>query len=390
MITVIKNINVYAPEKLGKKDVVIVNDKIEGIYDNLNIPDNFVNISVIDGKGKILFPGFLDCHVHIIGGGGEGGFKTRTPEISIVSLIEAGITTVVGCIGTDGICRNMRSLIAKANGLEEEGITSYCYTGSYEIPVKTITDSIKGDLMMVDKIIGVGEVALSDHRSSQATYQDFVNTVAQARVGGILSGKAGIVNVHLGDGARRLEYLFKVIEETEIPPTQLLPTHINRSDKLFKVGIEYAKKGGFIDLTTSSDPRFLEPGELRAGEGLTLLLKNGVDIKHITFSSDGNGSMPVFDNDGKLVGLGICSVETLYREVKDSIKEYNVPIEDAIKVITSNVAEVLKLNNKGKIEKERDADLVIVNEDTLDIDMVIAKGKIVVKDGNTTIKPTFN
>ncbi|EKY28550.1 beta-aspartyl-peptidase [Clostridium celatum] len=390
MITVIKNINVYAPEKLGKKDVVIVNDKIEGIYDNLNIPDNFVNISVIDGKGKILFPGFLDCHVHIIGGGGEGGFKTRTPEISIVSLIEAGITTVVGCIGTDGICRNMRSLIAKANGLEEEGITSYCYTGSYEIPVKTITDSIKGDLMMVDKIIGVGEVALSDHRSSQATYQDFVNTVAQARVGGILSGKAGIVNVHLGDGARRLEYLFKVIEETEIPPTQLLPTHINRSDKLFKVGIEYAKKGGFIDLTTSSDPRFLEPGELRACEGLTLLLKNGVDIKHITFSSDGNGSMPVFDNDGKLVGLGICSVETLYREVKDSIKEYNVPIEDAIKVITSNVAEVLKLNNKGKIEKERDADLVIVNEDTLDIDMVIAKGKIVVKDGNTTIKPTFN
>ena len=390
MITVIKNINVYAPEKLGKKDVVIVNDKIEGIYDNLNIPDNFVNISVIDGKGKILFPGFLDCHVHIIGGGGEGGFKTRTPEISIVSLIEAGITTVVGCIGTDGICRNMRSLIAKANGLEEEGITSYCYTGSYEIPVKTITDSIKGDLMMVDKIIGVGEVALSDHRSSQATYQDFVNTVAQARVGGILSGKAGIVNVHLGDGARRLEYLFKVIEETEIPPTQLLPTHINRSDKLFKVGIEYAKKGGFIDLTTSSDPRFLEPGELRACEGLTLLLKNGVDIKHITFSSDGNGSMPVFDNDGKLVGLGICSVETLYREVKDSIKEYNVPIEDAIKVITSNVAEVLKLNNKGKIEKERDADLVIVNEDTLDIDMVIAKGKIVLKDGNTTIKPTFN
>ena len=390
MITVIKNINVYAPEKLGKKDVVIVNDKIEGIYDNLNIPDNFVNISVIDGKGKILFPGFLDCHVHIIGGGGEGGFKTRTPEISIVSLIEAGITTVVGCIGTDGICRNMRSLIAKANGLEEEGITSYCYTGSYEIPVKTITESIKGDLMMVDKIIGVGEVALSDHRSSQATYQDFVNTVAQARVGGILSGKAGIVNVHLGDGARRLEYLFKVIEETEIPPTQLLPTHINRSDKLFKVGIEYCKKGGFIDLTTSSDPRFLEPGELRACEGLTLLLKNGVDIKHITFSSDGNGSMPVFDNDGKLVGLGICSVETLYREVKDSIKEYNVPIEDAIKVITSNVAEVLKLNNKGKIEKERDADLVIVNEDTLDIDMVIAKGKIVVKDGNTTIKPTFN
>ena len=339
---------------------------------------------------KYYFLGFLDCHVHIIGGGGEGGFKTRTPEISVISLVEAGITTVVGCIGTDGVCRSMRSLIAKAKGLEEEGITSYCYTGSYEIPVKTITESIKGDFMMVDKVIGVGEVALSDHRSSQSSYQEFVNTVAQARVGGLLSGKAGIVNVHLGDGARKLEYLFKLIEETEIPPTQLLPTHINRSDKLFEVGIEYAKKGGFIDLTTSSDPKFLEPGELRAGEGLALLLKNGIDIKHITFSSDGNGSMPVFDRDGKLIGLGICSVKTLYREVKDSIKEHNVPIEEAIKVITSNVAEFLKLDNKGKIEEGRDADFVIVNKDSLDIDMVIAKGKIVVARGKASIKPTFN
>lgn len=388
MITVIKNINVYAPEKLGKKDIVIVSDKIEGIYDNVNIPNDFIKVKVIDGKDKILFPGFLDCHVHIMGGG-EGGFRTRTPEISVISLVEAGITTVVGCIGTDGVCRNMKSLIAKAKGLEEEGITSYCYTGSYEIPVKTITESIKGDFMMVDKVIGVGEIALSDHRSSQASYQEFVKTVAQARVGGLLSGKAGIVNVHLGDGARRLEYLFKLIEETEIPPTQLLPTHINRSDKLFEVGIEYAKKGGFIDLTTSSDPKFLEPGELRAGEGLALLLRNGVDIEHITFSSDGNGSMPVFDSNGKIVGLGICSVKTLYREVKDSIQEHNVPIEEAIKVITSNVAEFLKLYNKGRVEAGRDADFVIVNKESLDINMVIAKGKVAVEDGNAVIKPIF-
>ena len=388
MITVIKNVNVYAPEKLGIKDIVIVSDKIEGIYDNVNVPNDFVNISIIDGKGKILFPGFLDSHVHIIGGGGEGGFKTRTPEISVISLVESGITTVVGCIGTDGVCRNMRALIAKAKGLEEEGITTYCYTGSYEIPVKTITESIKGDFMMVDKIIGVGEVALSDHRSSQATYQDFVNAVAQARVGGILSGKAGIVNVHLGDGARRLDYLFKVIEETEIPPTQLLPTHINRSDKLFEVGIEYAKKGGFIDLTTSSDPRYLEPGELRAGEGLALLLKNGVDIKHITFSSDGNGSMPVFDK-GKLLGLGICNVSSLYGEVKEAVKQYNIPMETAIKVITSNVAELLKLRSKGFIEAGKDADLVIIDDKDLKIDSVIAKGKIVVENGKAITDNIF-
>ncbi len=389
MITVIKNIHVYAPEDLGIKDVVITSNKIEGIYDNVEIPNNFVAIEIINGKGKLLYPGFIDNHVHILGGGGEGGFKTRTPEMQLSTLIEAGVTTVVGCIGTDGVCRNMRSLIAKAKGLEEEGITTYCYTGSYEIPVKTITDSIKGDMMMLDKVIGVGEVALSDHRSSQATYQDFVNTVASTRVGGLLSGKAGIVNVHLGNGARRLEYLSKLIDETEIPPTQVLPTHINRSDKLFYEGEAYAKRGGFIDLTTSSDPNFLEPGEIRAGEGLATLLKNGVDIEHITFSSDANGSMPKFDEKGHLVGLGICSVASLYREVKESIKEHNVPIEDAIKVITSNVANILKLDNKGRIIEGRDADFVIVDQESLDIDMVIAKGKIVVENGEAVVKGTF-
>lgn len=389
MITVIKGATVYAPELKGIKDVVIVGNKIEGIYDNITIPKDFININVVDGSKKILLPGFIDSHVHITGGGGEGGFKTRTPEIPLSEITKAGITTVFGCIGTDGVCRNMRGLIAKAKALEEEGITTFCYTGSYEIPVKTITDSIKGDLMMVDKVIGVGEIALSDHRSSQATYTDFVNTVAQARVGGLLSGKAGVVNVHLGDGARRLDYLFSLIEETEIPATQLLPTHINRSRKLFNVGIEYTKKGGYIDLTTSSDPKYLEPEELRAGEGLKKLIENGVDIEHITFSSDGNGSMPIFDENGHLAGLGICSVSSLYREVKEAIKTYNVNIEDAIKVITSNVAKIFKLENKGCIKKDCDADLVLVNSENLDIDKVFAKGILMVDNGEAIIKGTF-
>ncbi|WP_411169561.1 beta-aspartyl-peptidase [Clostridium sp. MB05] len=389
MLTVIKGIKVYSPEYQGEKDVVISSDKIEGIYENLKIPENFININVIEGKGKLLFPGFIDCHVHINGGGGEGGFKTRTPEIKLTDLTRAGITTVVGCIGTDAICRDMRSLLAKAKALEEEGITTYCYTGSYDIPVKTITGNIKGDIMLMDKVIGVGEVALSDHRSSQATYNEFANTVAQARVGGLLSGKAGIVNIHLGDGARKLDYLFSLIEETEIPPTQLLPTHINRSRKLFKVGENYAKEGGFIDLTTSSDPKFLEPEELRASEALKLLLENGVNISNVTFSSDGNGSMPIFDNNGNLTGLGICSVSTLYGEVKECIKTHNLKIEDAIKVITSNVASVLKLSNKGSIDAGKDADLVLVNENSLEIDTVIAKGKIMVKNGEPIAKGTF-
>lgn len=389
MLTIIKNVELYSPNYEGIKDVVITESKIEGIYENIKIPEDFIDINVIDGTGKLLFPGFIDNHVHLIGGGGEGGFKTRTPEINLTDLTKAGITTVVGCIGADCICRSMTGLLAKAKALEEEGITTFCYTGSYEFPVKTLTDNIKSDLMLIDKIIGVGEVALSDHRSSQASFNEFVKTVASARVGGILSGKAGIVNVHLGDGARRLEYIFKLIEETEIPSTQVLPTHINRSKKLFEAGKEYVKKGGFIDLTTSSDPNFLEPEELRASEGLNILLQEKLDINNITFSSDGNGSIPIFDEEGKLTGIGICKVSSLYLEVKEAIKTYDIKIEDALKVITTNVARLLKLDNKGSITEGKDADMVMVNKESLDIDLVIAMGKIMVKGGEPIIKGTF-
>lgn len=389
MIKLIKKAKVYAPEYLGVKDVVIASNKIEGIYDELDIPENFINIEVIDGKGRLLFPGFIDNHVHINGAGGEGGFNMRTPEIKLSDITKAGITTVVGCIGTDGVCRDMASLIAKAKALEEEGITTYCYTGSYEIPVKTLTDSIKKDIMLVDKIIGVGEIAISDTRSSQATYDELIQTIAQSRVGGLLSGKSGIVNIHLGDGTRKLGYLFRLADETEIPITQILPTHINRNGDLFKSGEEYINKGGYIDFTTSTPVELLAPGELRASEALSILIKNNSNIENVTFSSDGNGSMPTFDEKGRLIKVGICSVASLYEEVKECIKTYNVPIDEAIKVITSNVAKVLKLKNKGSIETGKDADLVLVNENSLEIDTVIAMGKIMVKDGEAIVKGTF-
>lgn len=389
MIKVIRKVKVYAPEYLGVKDVVISSNKIEGIYDNLDIPENFINIEVIDGEGKLLFPGFIDNHVHINGAGGEGGFNMRTPEIKLSDITRAGITTVVGCIGTDGVCRDMASLIAKAKALEEEGITTYCYTGSYEIPVKTLTGSIKKDIMLIDKIIGVGEIAISDTRSSQATYDELIQAIAQSRVGGLLSGKSGIVNIHLGDGTRKLGYLFRLADETEIPITQILPTHINRNGDLFKSGEEYINKGGYIDFTTSTPVELLAPGELRASEALSILIKNNSNIENVTFSSDGNGSMPTFDEKGRLIKVGICSVSSLYEEVKECINNYNIPIEEALKVITSNVAKVLKLKNKGTIEIGKDADLVLVNEDNLEIDTVIAMGKVMVKEGEVIVKGTF-
>lgn len=389
MLKLIKGASVYAPEALGTQDVLIADSRILKIARDIPAADTY-EVEVLDGKGKLLFPGFIDSHVHILGGGGEGSYHTRTPEIMLTDITLGGVTTVVGCLGTDGTTRNMASLLAKARGLEEEGISAYIYTGSYQVPVRTLTENIADDLILIDKVIGCGEIAVSDHRSSQPTKEEFARIVGDTRVGGILSGKAGLVNIHMGDGTRMLSYLRYVIEETEIPPSNMLPTHINRSTRLLKDGIDYAKSlGGYVDLTTSSDPDYLEEDEVKASTGLRLMLEQGVSEHQITFSSDGQGSMPIFDKDGVFLGLGVGKVTSLYREVRDAILTEKIEITQALKPVTSNPADLLKLNGKGRIAPGKDADLVLVEESSLCIDTVLAKGQIMVQEGTACKKGTF-
>ncbi|MFT5871691.1 MAG: beta-aspartyl-dipeptidase (metallo-type) [Clostridium sp.] len=389
MITLIKGGKVYSPRFIGKKDILICGDKIELIEDKINVENCGLEVKVIDAYGKLVFPGFIDSHVHILGGGGEGGFKTRTPEIKLSELITAGVTTVVGCLGTDGVCRDMKALLAKARALEEEGISTFIYTGSYRMPVKTMMENVQEDIILIDKIIGVGEVALSDHRSSHPTFELFIQLVSDARVAGILSGKAGIVNVHMGDGKSELDYLDRLAKETDIPKAQIIPTHINRNKSLFEKGIDYAKNGGYVDFTTSTTEKFLEEGEVKCSTGLRIMLDGGVDIKNITFTSDGQGSLPDFDDKGECIGLKVGKCTSLYKEVRDAIINENISIERAITVITSNPAEHLKLKTKGYLKVGFDADIVLVDENEYNISSVVAKGRTMIHENKILVKGVF-
>ncbi|MDO5551439.1 MAG: beta-aspartyl-peptidase, partial [Lachnospiraceae bacterium] len=279
---------------------------------------------------------------------------------------------------------------AKAKGLEEEGITTYVYTGSYQVPVRTLTGSITDDIILLEKVVGTGEIAIADHRSSQPTREEFAKIVADTRVGGILSAKAGLVNIHMGDGKEGLAFLRYVLEQTQIPPSNMLPTHINRKLSLMQDGIDYAKElGGYIDLTTSFDAEHLEPDEVKASTGLKMALDAGVSPEHVTFSSDGQGSLPVFGPDGSFAGLGVGKVTSLYQEMRDAVLTEGVLLTDALKAVTSNPAKLLKLERKGRIAQRSDADLVLAEEGTLKIHTVMAKGQVMVFGGRAVVKGTF-
>ena len=392
MVTIIRNAKVYQPEYAGVKDILILGDRIAAVGEHLRADfGGSLEVQEINGEGMAAVPGFIDSHEHIMGGGGEGGFHTRTPEASLGDLIRNGITTVVGCIGTDGVGRDMTALLAKAHALENEGITTYTYTGSYQVPVRTLTDSLMKDIMMLDKVIGVGEVAISDHRSSQPTFEEFTRIAADARVAGMLSGKAGIVNVHLGDSERRLDLIRRVIHETEIPASQFLPTHVNRNEALFEECLDFAAEGGTIDFTGNEDIDYWETicDEVRVCRGIRRLLEKGISSDRFTISSDGQGSMPVFNAQGEYQGIGIGKASCLLKEVRECVQKEDIPLETAIKGITCNPASILKLDRKGRIKEGFDADICLLEEGTLKLNTVIAKGQVMVKDGEQKVFGTF-
>lgn len=384
----IRNVAVYAPAPLGVKDVFLAGGEICAIRDAIE-PGPDLPVEVIDGTGKLLLPGFIDSHVHILGGGGEGGYRSRTPELKLSDLVRAGTTTVVGCLGTDGVTRRMENLIAKAKQLKDEGVSCYIYTGSYDVPVRTFLADIRSDLLFIDEVIGVGEIAIADHRSSQPTFEEFVRIVADARVGGMLSGKGGVVNIHMGDDGQMLEYLERVKAETPLPAYHMIPTHMNRNPLLFERGITYAKGGGYVDFTTSSYASFQEDGELKSSDGLKKMLDAGVPIEHITFSSDGQGSLPVFNREGENIDVQVARVDTLYQEVRDAVQQENIPLETALRTITSNVADHLRLTRKGRVREGNDADLVLADPDTLEVRTVIARGQVMLRDGELLVKGSF-
>lgn len=373
----IKNADVYAPEHIGTRDIFIAGGKIVAMAEKLDV--TLPDLEVIDAAGYIVAPGLVDQHIHITGGGGEGGWHSRCPELVFSELVKAGVTTFLGVSGTDSMTRSVENLLAKVRGLKNEGASGWMWTSNYAYPVTTITKDVRTDMLAIPEVLGV-KIALGDHRSSFPNQHEIMQILADVRVSGMLTGKTGFLHVHLGD----FPYSFDIFDECVaqgMPIKHIRPTHVARHPEVFRRACEFAKKGGFIDITTGGGNYMGS-----AADAVRAALAADVPFDRITLSSDGHGSMPRFNEAGEMVGLGIgsimCDIETL-RELKDDLG-----VEKALTPMTKTVAGALGLETKGGIAVGKDADILFLTKD-LDIDWVFMMGKVAMRKGEVVMKGTF-
>ncbi len=383
----LRNADVFAPQPLGTQNLLIGGGRVLWMGpDPVELPATLRAVCEdIDLNGLRLIPGLIDGHVHVTGGGGEAGFRTRVPPVPLSRFTTAGVTTVVGLLGTDDVARGPGELLATLYALREEGLGAYGYSGGYHVPPATLTGSVRGDLVFIEALIGVGEIAISDHRSSQPTLEELLRIASECHVAGLMTGKAGILHLHLGDGERGLALVREALEVSELPARVFNPTHVNRKRALFAEAIELARRGSTVDITAFP----VDDGDdaYAADEALALYLASGAPAERVTVSSDAGGCLPCVDADGRVSRMGVGSAGALLATLR-AVLERGPGLDAALPAFTSNPARLLRLENKGTIAVGRDADLVVLDADG-GVDTVLVRGVVHVRNGQAAQRGTF-
>jgi beta-aspartyl-dipeptidase (metallo-type) len=368
LLKLLTNARVFAPEDLGVCHVLIGGGRIIAVSDSKEDLANG-SLSEFDMEGRRLLPGFIDGHAHVTGGGGEAGFKTRVPPVPLGHFTMAGVTSVVGVLGTDDTTRDTRGLLAQTRALREEGLGAWCHTGGYHVPPVTLTGSVRDDIVYLDPVIGVGELALSDHRSSQPTLEELLRIASDAHVAGMIAGKAGIVHLHLGDGERGLDLVRQALAMTELPARVFNPTHVNRRKALFDESIELARGGSTVDITAF--PVEQDEDAWPADVALQRYIESGAPAGNVTISSDGGGCLPVFNEQGEMIRMDIGRPSSLIGTLGDLLQA-GAGLADVLPAFTSNVADILRLKDRGRIREGMAADLIVLDDEHRVSDVMVA------------------
>jgi len=385
MLTLLRNAELYDPAPRGRQHLLVAGETLVWVGRDVPALDRALGVVEEDLAGRRVIPGLIDGHVHLTGGGGEAGPHTRVPPVALSRLTAGGVTTAVGVLGTDDTVRTTAELVTVARGLIQEGLSAWCHTGGYHVPLTTATGSVRLDIVLIDLVLGVGELAISDHRSSQPTLEELLRIAADAHVGGLMSGKAGIVHLHVGDGEAGLEPVRQALQRSELPAAVFNPTHVNRKRRLFDEAMALAERGCTVDITAFP----VEEGEdaWPADAALVRYLDAGLPAERVTVSSDGGGCLPVFDAAGRVSAMAVGSPAATGDALRTLLRS-GQPLERVLPAFTSNPARLLRLERKGRLAAGADADLVVLDRDGGVAD-VMARGRWHVRKGEAVRRGTF-
>ncbi|MBO0752045.1 MAG: amidohydrolase family protein, partial [Bradyrhizobiaceae bacterium] len=261
--------------------------------------------------------------------------------------------------------------------------------------VPTLTGRLRTDIAFVDEIIGVGEISISELGYGYDSFGKGAQYIAEAAVAGLLAGrlsrKAGYLCLQVPPYLQQvLKPMFTVVERTGIPITQFIPSHVNQTDGYMEDALAWARRGGFIDVGANYSPANNYARATPPAKAIAHFLCAGVAAGRILMSSDGNGAPPKEEKgENKPRVANYMPLSALHGAWRQLVREEGIALDAALSTVTSNPARAAGLARKGAIRAGNDADILVLNDD-LSIDAVVARGRMVLAHGKPLVRGMFD
>ena len=389
LLTKIINGKIITPHRVLTDGLVVIDgDKIVEVSSkNIEIPDAIT----IDAKGNYVTPGFIDIHVH---GGGGHDFMDATEEafLRIAELhAQFGTTSMLPTTLSSTKAEMLKALAAydQANARNEKGsqFLGMHIEGPYfamnqrgaqdprfirdpdpaeyqEILSRSTSvrrwsaaPELKGAIEFGRYMRSKNVLPALAH--TDAIYEDvivaFENGYTLATH--LYSAMSGVTRKNAFRYAGVIESAF-IIDEMDV---EIIADGVHLPAPLLKLVYKIKGADRTALITDAMRAAGMPPGESILGS-----LSNGLKV----IVEDGVAKLP---DRSSFAG----SVATADRLVRTIVNAGEVPLSDAIKMITSTPARILNVSDrKGSLMKGKDADIVIF-DNNINIQMTMIGGKIV-------------